>query len=229
MSFLHSRHKDIWLCLFLIGLFILFPSLDLAFSDLFYNHDYWRWQYKDHPAVKFTYELMLVLPYLLVPLFLGMSIYTAISDKPCLRKQRKTWLFLLLALVLGPGLLVHEVFKQAYERPRPVATIEFAGDYPFTPAFHNSKECQNCNSFVSGHAAMGGFLLALVFVFREKNLLYIAFTFATVVGLGRIIEGGHYLSDVIFANYACYFLYRLLSYKLLGHSHLLETHPTQPP
>ncbi len=221
MSLLTTRYIDIISCLLLIALFMLFPTIDLAFSQLFYDTKHNSWIYGNLPIITFIYKLILFLPYLLIPLFLGMSIYSFVTRRAKIHKQRKIWLFLLLALLLGPGLVVHEVFKQNFDRPRPRDTIEFAGKYPFTPAFSNAQECQNCRSFVSGHAAMGGFLLALVFIFRHKALLYLALNIAILIGLARVLQGGHYLSDIIFANYACYFIYRILSYKLLGHSQML--------
>lgn len=222
MVFLKSRNADIWLFLFLVALFVLFPDIDLAASDLFYNHEYWRWEYAEHPAVVFSYELLIVLPYFLVPALLIMSIWSFKSRNKTLYGQRKIWLFLLLALLLGPGLLVHDIVKKSYDRPRPVHIIEFAGDYEFTPAFSSNEHCSKCRSFVSGHAAMGGFLLALVFVFRHPVLLKAALVFAVLTGVGRMAQGGHFLSDVIFANYFCYFLYRFLSYLILGHSRMFE-------
>lgn len=223
MTLFKFHNADIWLFLFLVALFVLFPEIDLAASDIFYNHDYWRWEYAEHPAVVFTYDLLIYLPYVLVPFLLVMSILSFKSRNKTLHGQRKIWLFLLLALLLGPGLFVHDIVKKSYDRPRPIHTIEFAGDYEFTPAFSSNAHCSKCRSFVSGHAAMGGFLLALVFVFRSPVLLKAALVFASIAGLGRMAQGGHFLSDVIFANYFCYFIYRLLSYFLLGHSRMFES------
>jgi lipid A 4'-phosphatase len=41
-----------------------------------------------------------------------------------------------------------------------------------------------------------------------------------VVSFGRLVQGGHFTSDLIFAGYLCYFSYRLLAYWILGYSRI---------
>jgi lipid A 4'-phosphatase len=51
----------------------------------------------------------------------------------------------------------------------------------------------------SGHAAMGFFPMALAWVCRRQRRLWTAagLTIGGLVGLGRILQGGHFLSDVL--------------------------------
>jgi lipid A 4'-phosphatase len=50
----------------------------------------------------------------------------------------------------------------------------------------------------SGHAAMGFFPMALAWVIRRQRRFWMLAGWVTgsLVGLGRILQGGHFLSDV---------------------------------
>jgi lipid A 4'-phosphatase len=139
--------------------------------------------------------------------------------------QRKPWVFITLALLIGPGILVHLVAKENWDRPRPRSVQEFGGQKDFIPAFIpaamiKDQPGQN-KSFLSGHAAMGFYLMVLAWVFRRRSWFYAGLAMGLVVSFGRVLQGGHFISDLIFAGYLCYFTYRLLSYWILGYSRIL--------
>jgi lipid A 4'-phosphatase len=87
-----------------------------------------------------------------------------------------------------------------------------------------SDKCEKkkCASFVSGHAAMGFWLMALAWVFRRRSWLWAGIVVGCVVSAGRIVQGGHFLSDTVMAGFVCYFVYRGLSWWLLGHSRIQQ-------
>src|SRR5205807_2428943 len=60
----------------------------------------------------------------------------------------------------------------------------------------------NC-AFVAGDAAAGYFLLAFALLARRRRALAIAGALAagTALGAVRVIQGGHFLSDVVFAGW----------------------------
>lgn len=121
-------------------------------------------------------------------------------EEPLLTSNRNIT-FLLLTLGLGPGLLVNTVIKNHSGRARPVHVQEFGGDKKFTPAFVISDQCKRNCSFVSGDAALGYFGLAFVFVVRRRKIIACAGVLAgTLLGLVRMAQGAHFLSDVIFAG-----------------------------
>ena len=141
--------------------------------------------------------------------------------------QRKPWVFLTLALLIGPGILVHLVVKENWDRPRPRSVQEFGGHKDFIPAFIPAAMIKdqpgNNKSFVSGHAAMGFYMMVLAWLFRRRSWFYAGLAMGFVVSFGRLVQGGHFASDLIFAGFFCYFSYRLLSYWILGHSRILPS------
>ena len=78
-----------------------------------------------------------------------------------------------------------------------ISTIAFA--------YLKCKECDGNCSFVSGHAAGAFFILSLSWVFRQKRWLLLGLFLGALVGTGRVLQGGHFVSDVVFAFWAVYF------------------------
>ena len=215
-----NRYLDIVLFLLLVLLFSVWPQLDLIVSGWFYDPAIQNWPLNQAPFNEAVYGIFRYIPYLIVPLLLVGTLMTFMKNGlPA--TQRRVWVFLLVSLLAGPGILVHSVFKEGFERPRPKQTQEFGGKSGFTPAFVVSDSCEGkCRSFVSGHSAMGFWLMALAWWTRRKVWLWIGIGVGTVVSAGRIMQGGHYLSDTIFAGFICYFFYRLLSWWLFGNSRI---------
>lgn len=122
-------------------------------------------------------------------------------------------LYLLLALILAPGFIVNSVFKDEWGRARPHQTSVFGGDKAFTPAWIRVQQCQSNCSFVSGHAAMGFYVFAFGFLAQgawRRRLFVLGCVTGGLVGLGRVIQGDHFLSDVIFSGFIVYFVCWLL-------------------
>ncbi|MBA4108722.1 MAG: hypothetical protein C0487_03880 [Leptothrix sp. (in: Bacteria)] len=111
----------------------------------------------------------------------------------------------LLCALLGPGLVVEALFKQALCRPRPVQVTVFDGDRPFQAAPQIRTHPEPHRSFVSSHAAAGFWLMSLGLTagpaWRRRWFL-IGVVTGGAIGLGRILQGGHFLTDIIFAFYA---------------------------
>ncbi len=106
----------------------------------------------------------------------------------------------LLALALGPGLLVNGFLKSNWGRPRPGQTDLFGGDLPFVPAGQWSDACQSNCSFISGEASSAFWLVVLVPLLPAawRPLAFgVALAVATIAAGLRVAFGGHYLSDVV--------------------------------
>lgn len=127
------------------------------------------------------------------------------------RPYRKEGLFLAAFLILGPGVLVNSVLKPNWARPRPTQVRSFGGDRDFLPvgligAHSDSK------SFPSGHAAMGFFLMAPGFVLLRRNrraahaFFALGLLYGALMGVTRIVQGGHFASDVIASGFLVYFV-----------------------
>jgi lipid A 4'-phosphatase len=225
MTFLKS-YPDLFLFILLALLFRFFPGVDVQVSHWFYLNP--GWAATDNAIATAVYGLFLYLPYLLVPLLLAGLIMTWIPGGMPVT-GRRTWAFLLLSLLLGPGLLVHGVFKEGFERPRPRQVAEFGGNNQMVPAFVLNQECKGkCQSFVSGHAAMGFYLMVLAWVSRRRVWFWAGVAMGVLVSIVRITQGGHFLSDTLFAGFICLFVYRVLAWWLLGHSRILDQEPAGP-
>ena len=116
---------------------------------------------------------------------------------------RRKAAFVLLALLLGPGILVNSVAKEFSERARPAQVQAFGGERDYAgPLQWRSGQCASNCSFVSGHAASGFFFVALSFVLAgtaARIAFWGGITFGSLIGLARMAAGGHFLTDVVFA------------------------------
>jgi lipid A 4'-phosphatase len=114
-------------------------------------------------------------------------------------------IFLIATLALGPGIVVNTVLKDNWGRARPAQVTEFGGTKQFTPAPLIADQCPRNCSFVAGDPAIGFWFLALAFLTPARHRLLAAAgatLFGAVIGLARIAQGGHFLSDVIFSGFA---------------------------
>jgi lipid A 4'-phosphatase len=112
--------------------------------------------------------------------------------------------FLLLSMALGPGLVVDLGLKGHWDRARPRDLIEFGGSALYTAPFQPADQCSDNCSFVSGHAAMTFWFVAFGFVAPPRHralILALAVGAGGLVGLMRIAQGAHFLSDVVYAGF----------------------------
>jgi lipid A 4'-phosphatase len=205
----------------LLGLAFYFaPGIDLGVSSLFYT-----------PAKGFVLgsrSSTKVLPYIpwvtivlvnsLLLLLMGNLVagWRKPQSTAHLQSIQRT-LFLLLTLILGPGLLINVILKNQTGRTRPNRVEAFGGNRQFTPAFIITGACKTNCSFVSGDASMGYYVLAFLFLARKRRwaIALAAYTLGTSIGVLRIAQGAHFLSDVIFAGFFTYLVAWLLSMVLL--------------
>jgi len=68
-----------------------------------------------------------------------------------------------------------------------------------------TNQCEHNCSFVSGHATSGFILMAVGLmgsVATRRRWMWIGLAWGAIVSLARIAEGGHFLSDTLFAGLA---------------------------
>jgi membrane-associated PAP2 superfamily phosphatase len=142
----------------------------------------------------------------------GLAVWLLAFAVKRLRPIRDEGLFLFLMLILGPGVLVNCVSKPYCGRPRPHLTKMFGGTKDFLPVLATGENLAgNCNSFPSGHASMGFYLMAPAFVlYRRRNgwaafFLILGITAGLVIGIARMAAGAHFASDVLWAGGFVYF------------------------
>jgi len=110
--------------------------------------------------------------------------------------------FVVLALALGPGLVVNALLKEHIGRARPAQLEIFGGDARFTPAWTPSDQCATNCSFVSGDVAAAAAMLApalLVAVRWRALAIGAVVALTTIVAIARMTVGAHFLSDVVTA------------------------------
>ena len=123
-------------------------------------------------------------------------------------RQRRSWirpgLFLVILLALGPGLIVNSVFKEYWGRPRPREIVQFGGKKEFLHPWQKGVAHMG-RSFPSGHASAAFYLSAPFFLLRRRKpgtaSLWMAggLIFGCLMSVARITQGGHFLSDNLWA------------------------------
>lgn len=177
-------------------------NADLIVSSWFYDsttHDWWLlnagpcvWLYNSGTYPAFA-------------LFVGGLVEWIVG----LFRQRKTHIrsgaYLMLVFAIGPGLIVNLGLKDHWGRPRPNQVREFDGNFAFAPVGSPGTLDRHNSSFPSGHAAVAFYLIAPAFTVRPQRKLVARGLMATGLAFGfamavvRVVQGGHFLSDVVWS------------------------------
>ena len=190
------------LFLLCVLIFFIWPELDYWWASHFYKAGEGFYM-RDLPPVQWVYRGFAWLQW---PILLGLlaALTWAIRRQPSGHIARRRVYFLLVLLLLGPGLLVNELVKKNSGRERPDDTLMFAGDSPHQDFLDFYGGCKTNCSFVSGHAALGFWFIGFAWALGRPQYLWLGIGVGAVVGLGRNIQGNHYLSDVVFAFWLVY-------------------------
>ena len=104
-------------------------------------------------------------------------------------------------------IIINLFFKGFWGRARPGETIQLGGEENFTPWYIISDACNTNCSFVSGDAAIGFTIIALYFITKRNIFFWMSIILGGALGSIRIMEGGHFLSDVVMAASIIYVAY----------------------
>jgi lipid A 4'-phosphatase len=184
-----------------VAVFLVFPRLDIAVGRLLLRGDGHFLLYYERNSYLFHLALQYVAPAIVVFFFAAAIAWL---------RRRPIWgitawqaLYVALVFAVGPGRLVNVLFKDNFHRPRPSTVQEFGGSMAYAPPFDLSGACDHNCSFVAGDPAIGFALLALALLlpapWREKAGAG-AIALGAALGLMRILQGSHFLSDVIFSG-----------------------------
>lgn len=206
---------------------VVFADVDLYVTGLFYDAQTQSFPWNDNIVVQVVYRIFREIPLFLVPAMVLLLVAPWFVKK--LQGSRKVTGFLLLVLLIGPGIIVHPILKDNWDRPRPRDVVQFGGEYQFQPAFIPAENGGKNKSFASGHGAMGFFFMAFAWVFRKRRYFVAGLVVGTIVSMGRIVQGGHFLSDVLTAGFIVYFTCQVLSYLMLGHARIKPDDSEQNP
>lgn len=136
------------------------------------------------------------------------------------RRWRRISLYLVLVMVLGPGLIVNTLLKDQWGRPRPRNVAQFGGEYQYELPLQIDPSSPG-KSFPSGHASMAFYFFAPALLLRRSGrvnyytALGLTLGYGALMGYARIVQGGHFFSDVIWAGaiiwFVSYALYRIMT------------------
>jgi membrane-associated PAP2 superfamily phosphatase len=202
MRWKNMIHPDIGLIgllgLLMLSLPFVFTNLDLTLAGLFYQQG---WPIGDQQPWLALYRYG-ALPGLVLAAG-GLLILVGVWIWPILRMWRRAALIVVLTLALGPGLLVNVLGKQYWGRPRPRDVIQFNGQETFR-RFIQPGVPGGGYSFPCGHASVGFLFTALYFTAREKKWKWIGLigglTYGVLMGIGRMAQGAHFASDVLWSG-----------------------------
>lgn len=187
----------------LIATFVVFrldPDLDLAGAGLFYAGE--NRFIGSMPAGEAARRIFYYIPVGIVFVMVALRLLKQVRATSLWAPDWRGVVFLLVSLIVGPGLLVNMVLKDHSHRPRPVQTEAFGGALPFRPIGSFDGACAKNCSFVSGEGAASFWTVApalLVPAAMQPVALTAALCFGVAASLLRMAFGGHYLSDTIAA------------------------------
>lgn len=197
--------------------FVTFPQIDLMVSGMFYREGE-GFYLGSLPWVQFFYDFGPQIVVVLSILVLLVLITALVLKKRLFKIDTVVWLYFVLVMLVGPTLIVNVILKENWGRPRPNQVVEFGGTQKFAPALIRTGNAEGY-SFVSGHSAAGFALLAIALVLtRYRRIVFTAAVlYGSIIGLARIIQGGHFLSDVVFSFIFVYLTAEVLHYFLFEH------------
>jgi lipid A 4'-phosphatase len=198
-------------------------EIDLAASRFFYEP---QQQFANRPVFEFAYHFGFW-PVWIVIILAAFALIGSFFTS-ALKKYRQPSLFLILTLALGSGFIIHFLLKDHWGRPRPKQVIEFGGTQPFRPYYAPNffHQTEKSKSFPSGHASVGFYFFTFIFLgkYYRKKILYYTGVFLTIglgswLGLARLAQGGHFLSDILFSALIMWLTAFTLYRYLLSHQY----------
>ncbi len=204
---------------------IAWSNADLAVSAPFYAGGKWPtgdlfpWHalYRVGPSTAMVLGLI------------GLAAYLISFCRQRFMRWRRPGIFLVFLLAIGPGLLVNAVFKDHWGRPRPREIVQFGGQKQFLQPWQKGEDGKG-RSFPSGHSSAAFYMTAPFFIYRRTNKrlarlwLTGGVVFGVLMSVARITQGGHFLSDTLWA-WGMVHLTALFLYYILG----LDRETTAPP
>ncbi len=202
---------------------IRITGLDLSLQKGIYIAGQQSWDLGRIPFWKFLYDFGAI-PALMVLVASVIGIIVG-AYRENLRQWRRVLVFNVLLFALGPGVIANGILKEYWGRPRPREVQELGGRNQFEPVLTVDKTSKG-KSFPSGHATMGFYFVGGFFLLRRHRrrlavtVMEGAIAFGGLIGIARMAQGGHFLSDVIWAFVVCYFSAMGLYYALGLHKGL---------
>ena len=176
-------------------------TLDVAAARLFFRPDA-----RDHWPLARDFPWLILYraaPWITASLLgAGLAAF-ALSFTARRRHWRGAAILVLLAVITGPGLIGNVVLKDHWRHPRPRDLVELGGAMRYVPSPLIGRE--GGASFPCGHCTVG-FLYGLGWwIFGRRHPRWAAVSLGaglaagTLLGIGRMAAGAHFLSDVVWS------------------------------
>jgi lipid A 4'-phosphatase len=205
--------RNILICGLLVPVLSLL-GLDTILSGCLYSSAT-GWVYGNQFPWRILYE------YGVVPAYAAALLSLALLMAGCFRKNiaryRHFFIYCILVLLIGPGLIVNVILKDHWGRPRPREVDLFGGSMPYHYVWQEG-DIGKGKSFPCGHAAAGFYMITPFFALRRRRrrlawtFLLIGTVYGSLMGFGRIAQGGHFLSDVVGSGVIVYAVGQSLAY-----------------
>jgi lipid A 4'-phosphatase len=180
-----------------LGVFAIWPELDLAGARYFYHDGGF---FGRNSFERFGRDFFRITPFVVLAAYAALWLAKRLGVALRWAPSGRAMIFLIATMAIGPGLIVNLGLKDHWHRPRPVQTQDFNGPSPFMPWYDDNGACKENCSFVSGEAATGFWMVAPASVLPppwRTPATVAAFAFGFGASLLRLAFGGHYLSDVL--------------------------------
>jgi lipid A 4'-phosphatase len=199
--------RNLWAWSLTVGVlagivFTMFPDVDLRASRHFLMSD-GVFAGTRHDTAKLARYGLLGFFWVCVGVAIAGMLLTCLRANPWLNLQFAQWMFVTICLAVGPGLVANTMLKDHWGRARPNQLIEFGGKSMFTLPLAPSDQCMRDCSFVSGEASsifMPFYAGALVAPQLSAVLLATGTVAGLIAGGIRVSQGGHFVSDIVFAG-----------------------------
>ncbi len=194
------------------------PEIDLFISSLFYYGDN-QFLIQSYYFVSVLFSKILI-PLLLLYIFVLPIVLRFLPIQKIYFGYKfsiSEIIFIWLSGMFTMLLIVNVLLKNMWGRVRPNDILPFGGIESFTPWYKISDSCASNCSFVSGDASVGFFLVIFYFITKKGFYLYLGLVLGSLLGVIRIVAGGHFFSDIIFSQIAVtiFVLVSFILYKKL--------------
>ena len=190
----------------LISIFVAVgDSIDIYISSLFYlGQQQFVLQSEDTVTIIFR---KIFIPAILICLLILPLILI------CFKKNKLYFYFkfsfrefflIFVSVLMNLIIIVNVLLKNLWGRARPNEIEQLGGKEIFTPWYEISNACYSNCSFVSGDASVGFSIIILYLITKNILFFWSSLIMGLSIGLIRILEGGHFFSDVILSGLVIY-------------------------
>jgi lipid A 4'-phosphatase len=194
-----------------------FTGLDISAARWFYSPEA-----ADHWPLTSQFpwrELYRAAPWMTASLVIGAFALLAFGHTSARRRWRLYGVFLLLDVVLSAGLLGNALLKDHWEHPRPRDLVEFGGPLHYVPPPLIGHE--GGASFPCGHCTVGFLYGAGWWIWKRRRPVRAAaslgagLALGSLLGVGRMAAGAHFLSDIVWSALLAFGVSHVLYHHLL--------------